>query len=80
MIASSDDWSFDDDGGLVAQAMVATGSAGLLQPGSRDAAMLLQLPAGSYTAIMESVDPQADGVGLIEVFHLGAMPPVSVVN
>ncbi|MCF3652005.1 glycerophosphodiester phosphodiesterase [Synoicihabitans lomoniglobus] len=68
--AVGDDWSFDDDNGLVRAAMLATGSADLMTIGSRDAAILLNLAPGVYTVILESAVPNQSGIGLIELFAL----------
>lgn len=74
VIATSDDWSQDDDSRLVQQAQPLTGSPEIMIVGSRDAALLLNLQPGVYTVILESVNPAAAGVALLELFHLDGLP------
>ena len=74
VVAVSDDWSYDDDSGLIAQALDRTGSPALMTEGGRDAAMLLNLKPGAYTVVLESVQPMRSGVALLEVFNLDVIP------
>ena len=63
-------WGSNDDWGgsvTLASAMDAVGM-GALDPGSRDAALLLSLPPGIYTAQMNGVNATT-GVGLIEIYE-----------
>jgi hypothetical protein len=39
-----------------------------LEPGARDAAVFLQLPAGNYTVSLQGAGTAAEGVGLVEVY------------
>ncbi len=64
-IAESDDWS------EALAAVFAEAGAPALAPGSRDAAVVVTLPAGaSYTAVVHSRDPAAAGEALLEVYEL----------
>jgi hypothetical protein len=64
VVGSNDDWG---DSVTLASAMDAVGM-GALDPGSRDAALLLSLPPGIYTAQMNGVNATT-GVGLIEIYE-----------
>ncbi len=74
LVAASDDWSADDDAGVIAGMLPRTGAPDLLRPGGRDAAIALNLPSGAYTVVLESTDEAVAGVGLIEVFDLATLP------
>jgi len=70
VIAASDDWSNDDDSGLIRRALAQTASPDAMVNAGRDAALLLKLRPGAYTVVLESVDPNESGVALLEIFHL----------
>jgi len=78
MIAASDDWSNDDDGGHTRQAIAQTGSPNSMVSGGRDAALLLNLRPGAYTVVLESVDPNQSGVALLEIFHLEGLAEAKI--
>lgn len=80
VLAVSDDWSNDDDSGLVRRALVHTGSPELMAEGGRDAAMLLNLRPGAYTVILESVDSAGTGIALLELFHLDDIPAEEIAS
>ena len=61
-IASNDDWH---DSPQAAQIM----SSGLAPTDDRESAVLLTLPPGSYTAIVQGVGGTT-GVGLVEAYEL----------
>ncbi len=64
-IAESDNWS------EALAAIFAEAGAPALAPGSRDAALVLTLPAGAtYTAVVHSRDPEAAGEALLEIYEL----------
>jgi hypothetical protein len=64
-IAASDDWSEN------LSAVFAEAGAPALAPGSRDAALVVTLPAGAnYTAVVRSRDPAAAGEALLEIYEL----------
>ncbi|MFL6542222.1 MAG: hypothetical protein ACJ8I9_03555, partial [Chthoniobacterales bacterium] len=72
-IASNDDWASSAD----AQAIVTTG----LAPGSPlEAAAILSLPEGDYTAIVNGVGPTVEGTALVEVYDLDASSTAKLVN
>ncbi len=65
-IAENDDW--DSGGNLVAMEAAATRlGAFQFRRGSRDAAILATLPAGSYTAVVNGVG-DLTGIALVEVY------------
>lgn len=64
-IAESDNWA------EALAAVFAEAGAPALLPGSRDAAVVVTLPAGaSYTAVVHSRDPAAAGEALLEIYEL----------
>jgi uncharacterized protein (DUF1800 family) len=68
-IASNDNWGDTDPAGISA-ATTAAGAAGF-STGSKDSALVLDLPPGGYTAQVSSVDGSA-GVALIEAYDITA--------
>jgi len=68
LVAANDDWSDDPRASLALGAALRTASFPL-PAGSKDAALFLQLPAGSYSAVVSSGDGTA-GVVLVEVYQV----------
>jgi hypothetical protein len=68
LIRENDNWSSAPDAPLIAAAAQAV-AAFALPEGSRDAAMLLYLAPGSYTAQISGVG-RTTGVGLLEVYEV----------
>ena len=68
VIAENDDWSVSPSATAISQAAAIAG-AFTLPPGSRDAALVVSLEPGAYTAVVSGVDG-ATGVGLVEVYTL----------
>jgi hypothetical protein len=68
LFASNDNWGDDDAAGLRA-AFVATGAFELADAASKDAALLLTLPAGAYTAQVSGVGATT-GEALVEVYEV----------
>ncbi len=64
----NDDWSNHPDASAIATIAAAVG-AFPLEPGSHDAALLVQLPPGAYTVQAEGLG-QTEGVVLIEVYQV----------
>jgi arylsulfate sulfotransferase len=62
VIATNDNWQDDNNANLVRR-------NGLAPPNARDSAIVLHLPAGSYTAIVRGANG-ATGNALAEVYHL----------
>ena len=62
VIAANDNWQDDNYANLVRQ-------NGLAPPNALDSAIVLHLPAGSYTAIVRGANG-ATGNALVEVYHL----------
>lgn len=63
-VASNDNWS----GQAIVDAAAAVG-AFALPAGSGDAALLVNLPAGNYTAILSGAEG-ATGIALFEIYHV----------
>jgi hypothetical protein len=68
LFASNDNWGSDAEAGLRA-AFAATGAFDLPDAASKDAALLLTLPAGSYTAQVSGV-AATTGEALVEVYEV----------
>ena len=66
LIAQNDDWQ--TGGSDAGAAGLATG-AFALAPGSKDAALVLTLPPGAYTAVVSGTGGSA-GAGLVEVYEV----------
>jgi hypothetical protein len=67
-LASNDDWFAGDQQSLLEVAALETGAFPLV-PGSRDAALMAQLPPGLYTVVI-SGGGDAEGIALAEVYHV----------
>lgn len=68
LIAMNNAWSASPNAGAIAAAGKSVG-AFELHPGSRDAALLVHLPPGGYTATLAGIDGTT-GVGLVEVYEV----------
>jgi hypothetical protein len=68
-LATNDDWSAA--GAEEVRAASVRAGAFALAPGSTDAALLITLPAGAYTAIAEGKNG-ATGVALVELYEVPA--------
>ncbi len=71
-MATNDNWSTAPDAAEIAAAASAAG-AFPLTAGSRDAALLVTLPAGSYSAVINGVG-DTTGTALVELYVLPAPP------
>lgn len=73
LIASNDDWGVPDAGGAgaatLATAFTQVGAFPLSDPASRDAALLVTLAPGAYTAQLTGVGGTT-GVGLVEIYEV----------
>ena len=67
-IAFNDNWS-DDERASLAEVAANRVAAFPLKPGTRDAAVFLQLPPGIYTVRLSGKDGE-EGLGLVEVYHV----------
>ena len=67
-IATNDNWASGDDAAVIASAAQSAG-AFPFPSGSRDAAMIVMLPAGAYTAQLSGVEG-GTGVGIVEVYDV----------
>ena len=74
LIASNDNWGTTIIGGIITMNQVAALRASGYAPSDlRESAMIVNLPAGSYTAIVRGVD-NTTGVALVEVYDLSPTP------
>jgi hypothetical protein len=70
MIASNDDWQTTILGGIITSDQVREIMATTLAPqDARESAIIAELPAGNYTAIVRGMN-NTIGVGLVEVYDL----------
>ena len=67
-LITNDDWSDQFDSVAIEQAFASTG-AFAFEPNSKDAAFLITLAPGLYTAIATSADTST-GIALVEVYEL----------
>jgi len=70
VIGTNDDWGSDPVKAAALTAAFTASGAFALPAGSRDAAVLVTLDAGSYTAQAASVDSAASGQVIVEVYVL----------
>lgn len=68
VIQSNDNWGGSQ---TLTNAFNTTGAFGLPDPNSKDAAMIVQLAPGSYTAVVSGVNGTT-GVGLVEIYEMPA--------
>jgi len=74
LIASNDNWGTTIIGGIITSDQVAAISASGYAPSDlRESAMIVNLPPGSYTAIVRGVN-NTTGVALVEVYDLSPAP------
>lgn len=78
-LAENDDWSTGAGAAEVAATSPAVGAFGL-PPGSRDAALVVALPPGLFSAVVRSVEPAAGGVALLEIYDPAPTPEARLVN
>jgi len=69
-IARDDDWSASDSAAEARTAATATGAFALPE-GSRDAAVVVDLPSGIYTAVVEGKNG-GTGTALVEAYEVPA--------
>ncbi len=74
-LATNDNWSSAANAAEISAAAVTAG-AFTLTAGSKDAAILTSLPAGSYTAVVSGFG-NTTGTALIELYALGSAPAPS---
>jgi hypothetical protein len=68
ILRSNDNWGTGEEAGIIASAASAAG-AFPFPAGSRDAAMIVMLPPGAYTAQLVGVGG-GTGVGIVEVYDV----------
>jgi hypothetical protein len=70
LIASNDDWQHTIVGGIITNDQTqAIRNSGYAPTDGRESAIMAELPAGNYTAIVRGVN-NTSGVGLVEVYDL----------
>jgi hyaluronate lyase len=69
VLGENDDWGASPNATATAAAFATAGAFGLA-PGSRDAALLVTLPAGAYSAVVRTADLAGSGVALVELYDL----------
>ena len=80
LIASNDNWVATIIGGIITSDQVAAIRASGYAPGDRrESAMIVNLPPGSYTAIVRGVN-NTTGVALAEVYDLSPAPNSTLGN
>lgn len=72
-IAANDDWGTSPD----KNAIIATGKA---PTHPEESAVILSLPAGDYTAIVNGVGPNPTGAGMVEVYDLDTTSTAKLTN
>jgi hypothetical protein len=68
VIRENDNWDVGNDATMLAKARASVGATPL-EPGSKDAAILITLPPGIYTAVVRGANG-GTGVGLVEVYEI----------
>lgn len=68
VVARNDNWSEQENASAIGQVMASIG-AFALHPGSRDAALLLELAPGSYTVQVSGAEGTT-GVALVEIYEV----------
>lgn len=79
VLAENDDWSTATNAPELAATFPVAGAFGLA-PGSRDAALIVSLPPGQYTAVVRTADATDRGVALVELYDLAPAAPARLVN
>ncbi|HEY5227892.1 MAG TPA: hypothetical protein VIJ19_05090, partial [Opitutaceae bacterium] len=69
LIRENFSWQTGNDAGITTAAETATG-AFAFATGSNDAAILITLPPGTYTAVLSGATSTTTGVGLVEVYEV----------
>jgi beta-glucanase (GH16 family) len=70
-IATNDNWDSNDNAAVILETQSAVGATPPLTPGSKDSALLLTLPPGVYTFVVEARGA-GSGIVLAEVYLVGA--------
>ena len=80
LIASNDNWQTTIIGGIITQDQVQDiQNSGHVPGDSRESAIIANLPAGNYTAIVRGVN-STTGVALVEVYDLSAANVSSILG
>jgi hypothetical protein len=78
-VAQNDDWGSSPDAAALAATFPVAGAFGLT-PGSRDAALIVTLPPGPYSAVVRTADATGSGVALVELYDLDPAGSARLVN
>lgn len=76
-MVTNDDWSVGPGAAAIAEAATANG-AFALPPASQDAALLVQLGAGEFTAHLQTAG--GNGIGLVEIYDVGGQADAQLIN
>jgi hyaluronate lyase len=79
IVAQNDDWG-SATGASELPAIFASAGAFALLPGGRDAALVVSLAPGQYSAVVRSSDPAGRGVALVELYDLDQGATARLVN
>ena len=78
-VAENDDWGLAPNAAELAATFPVAGAFGL-GSGSRDAALIVSLPPGPYSAVVRTADATGSGVALVELYDLAPGAPARLVN
>ena len=78
-LAENDVWSAAAGAAELAAVFPLAGAFALPSPG-RDAALLITLPTGAYSALVRNADSTGGGIALVEVYDLAPTPETSLIN
>ncbi|MBI5692066.1 MAG: polysaccharide lyase 8 family protein [Verrucomicrobia bacterium] len=79
VVAENDDWS-SGTGAVELAGIFPIAGAFALAPGSRDAALVVSLPPGPYSAVVRTGDANDRGVALVELYDLAPGSSSRLVN
>lgn len=78
-VAENDDWGAAPNAPELAATFAQVGAFGL-PGGSRDAAMLVTVPAGNYSAVVRNADAAGSGIVLVEVYDTAPAAEPRLIN
>ncbi len=78
-LAENDNWGAATNAAELAATFPVAGAFGLA-PDSRDAALIVSLPPGQYTAVVRTADATDSGIALVELYDLAPGAAARLVN